>query len=70
MLDHFALDTYRRELEQRRLSEVAADRLADLATAAHPHARARLAALLLALAAHIEPDAASALPARGRLALE
>ena len=70
MLDHFAIDTYRRDLERRRLAEVAADNLADLATAGRPTVRAHLAGLLRAVAARLDPDAGSAALATGRLALE
>ncbi len=70
MLDHFAIDTYRRDLEQRRLAEVAADHLADLAAAARQSPRARLATFLRTLADRVEPDAPLVAPARGRFALE
>ena len=71
MLDHFAIDTYRRDLERRRSAEIAADSLADMATAGLPTRRARLAALLRALAARVDPEhAAPAALARGRLVLE
>ena len=70
VIDHFALDTYRRDRERRRLAEVAADHLADLAAASRPSARTRFAALLRALAARIEPAPARAALPGARLLLE
>ncbi len=70
MLDHLTLDTYCRDLERRRLAEAAADSLADLAAAGQPSTRARVAALLRAVAARLDPDAGSITAAPGRLALE